>query len=116
MLNRGEPEASRAHAARANELAPPDFVLMGGLDNLNGLLAYFGGNYALAEEGLRSAVNMEPASRKFAKELAVFLAERRRLAEAVSGLDEALEHMKNVRDRDDLGRMRDRMASEIANS
>jgi Flp pilus assembly protein TadD len=115
MLNRGELETARAYAARANELARPDFVLMGGLENLNGLLAYFDGNYALAEEKLRSAFSMEPASRNFAKELAVFLAERGRLAEAVSILDEALEHVKDVRDRTDLGRMREQMADEVGN-
>jgi len=116
MLNRGEAETARNYAARANELAQPDFVLRPGLENLSGLLAYFDGNYVLAEEKLRCAFSMEPANRNFIRELAIFLAERERLAEAVSVLDEALEHVRDSRDRDDLGRMRAQMANEVASS
>jgi predicted Zn-dependent protease len=106
-------EAARSCAIRANELAKPDFVLMGGLDNLNGLLAAFAGEDELAEEKLRSAVDREPGSEPFARKLAVFLAERGRLQEGAEVLDEAL---KQVEKKDEIRRMRDRMATEAADS
>jgi Flp pilus assembly protein TadD len=105
--------AARSCASRANELAKPDFVLMGGLDNLNGLLAAFAGEDELAEEKLRSAVDREPSSESFAKNLAVFLAERGRLQEGAEVLDEAIKHIEH---KDELERMRDRMAAEAASS
>jgi tetratricopeptide (TPR) repeat protein len=113
MLLRGDREAARACAARANELAEPDFVLMGGLDNLNGLLAAFAGEDELAEEKLRSAVEREPDSEPFVRNLAVFLAERGRLQEGAEVLDKALMHVER---KDEIERMRDRMAAEAADS
>jgi Flp pilus assembly protein TadD len=106
-------EAARSCAARANELAEPDFVLMGGLDNLNGVLAAFAGEDDLAEEKLRSAVVREPNSESFARNLAVFLAERGRLQEGAEVLDEALKHVEK---KDEIERMRDRMAAEAGGS
>jgi Flp pilus assembly protein TadD len=98
---------------RANELAKPDFVLMGGLDNLNGLLAAFAGEDDFAEDKLRSAVEREPSSEGFARNLAVFLAERGRLQDGAEVLDEALKHVEK---KDEIERMRDRMAAEAAGS
>ena len=106
-------ERTRSCATRANEIAPPDFVLMAGLDNLTGLLAAFAGEDEQAEEKLRSAVDREPGNEPFVRNLAVFLAERGRLQEGAEVIDEALEHVEH---KDDLERMRDRMAAEAASS
>ena len=111
LLSRGDREGARSCVARANELASPDFALMGGLASLNGLLAAFAGEDDLAEERLRVAVEKDPGNQSFAGDLAVFLAERGRLPDAVTVLDEALRH---VREKDDLERMRSRMAKEAS--
>jgi Tfp pilus assembly protein PilF len=113
LLGRGDREAARSCAARANELVQPDFPLMGGLDNLNGSLAVFAGEDDLAEEKLRSAIEKDPDSEPFARDLAVFLAERGRLKEGAEVLDEALKHIEH---KDEVERMRDRMAAEAASS
>jgi Flp pilus assembly protein TadD len=113
LLGSRDREAAQFCAARAGELAKQDFVLMGGLDNLNGLLAAFRGEDDLAEVKLRSAVDREPANEPFAKNLAVFLAERGRLQEGAEVLDTALRHAEK---KDDIERMRDQMAAEAAGS
>lgn len=113
LLNRGEVEAARSAVIRANDLTQPDFALFAGLVNLNGLLAALDGNDELAEEKLRSAVELEPTSPRFARFLTVFLAERGRLEEAVAVLDEALKH---VEDKDYLQDMRTKMTQEITRS
>jgi Flp pilus assembly protein TadD len=113
LLHRGDREAARSCAARASELASPDFVLREGLDNLTGLLAALAGEDDLAEEKLRAAVDGEPSSEPFARNLAVFLAERGRLQEGAEVLDEALKHIEK---KDEVVRMRDRMAAEAADS
>lgn len=113
LLGRGDREAARRCATRANELAQPGFLLMAGLDNLNGLLAALEGEDALAEEQLRAAVEKEPGSESFARKLAVFLAERGRLREGAEVLDEALKHVEK---KDEIERMRDRMAAEAGGS
>src|SRR6478735_11997104 len=94
LLNRGDREAARSCVARANELAPSDFPLMAGLDNLNGLLAAFSGDDDFAEAKLRSAVDKERTNEPFARNLAVFLAERGRLQEGAEVLDEAIKHVE----------------------
>ena len=111
LLSNGDREAARSCAVRAEELAEPDFVLLGGLDNLRGLLAAFRGQDRLAEQLLGSAVDREPTNGPFAKNLAVFLAERGRLQEGVEVLDKALKHVKK---KDELERMRSRMAAEAS--
>jgi len=110
LLGCGDREAARDCAARANELVHPSFVLMAGLYNLNGSLAVFAGEDDLAEKNLRNAVETEPSNKTWARHLAVFLAERGRLSDAVAVLDEALKH---VEDKDSLEQMRARMVSEI---
>lgn len=113
LLGRGDREAAQRCATRANELVQPDFILMAGLDNLNGALAALTGEDDLAEEKLRSAVDGEPDNEPFARNLAVFLAERGRLREGAEVLDEALKHVEK---KDEIERMRDRMATEAAAS
>lgn len=103
VLDREDLETAHSYAARANEVAEPDFVLMSGLINLNGRLAARNGEDELAEEKLRSAVERDPSFAAFAMDLAKFLAARNRQAEAVGVLDEALKHGKYM---DDLKRLR----------
>lgn len=109
MLDRGDVEGARSCAARANELAPPDFVLISGLMSLNGLLAAHDGEDNLAEEKLRTALESDPAFSSFAVDLAKFLANRGRQAEALEVIDEALDH---TNEKADLKRLR----AEIANA
>jgi Flp pilus assembly protein TadD len=113
LLGSRDRKAAEFCAARAGELAKPDFVLMAGLDNLNGILAAFRGEDNLAEEKLRSAVAREPDHEPFVRKLAVFLAERGRLQEGAEVLDEALKHVEK---KDEIERIRDRMAAEAAGS
>jgi Flp pilus assembly protein TadD len=109
LLHRGDREAARSCVERAARLAPPDFALAGGLENLEGSLAALAGQDDLAEEKLRGAVGREPGNEPFARNLAVFLAERGRLREGAEVLNEALKH---VGKQDVLEQMRDRMAAE----
>jgi HEAT repeat protein len=111
LLCEGDCEAAQSCATRANELVKPDFILMAGLDNLNGCLASLAGDDGVAEEKLRSAVEGEPTSEPFARNLAVFLAERGRLREGAEVLEEALKHTESK----EMECMRSRMAAEAAN-
>jgi Tfp pilus assembly protein PilF len=113
LLNRGDEEAARSCASRANELVKADFVLMGSLDNLTGVLAAFAGEHELAEEKLRSAVAREPDTESFARDLAFFLEGLGRQREGVEVLDEALKHVEHE---GDLEQMRNRLAAEAADS
>lgn len=113
MLGRGDLAGARSCAARANELTQPDFVLMAGLLNLNGLLAAHDGEDHLAEEKLRGAVESDPFFSSFAVDLANFLAKRGRQAEALEVIDDALDH---ARDRADLERLRSEMVEDGASS
>lgn len=106
-------EAARSCAARATDLVQTDFILMGGLDNLNGCLAALDGDDDLAEEKLRGAVEREPANEPFVRNLAVFLAERGRLEEGATVLSQALNHVEH---KEGLERMRAQMAAEAATS
>lgn len=110
LLFGGNIETARSCATRARELAQPDFRLMPSLLNLSGLLAALAGEDDLAEENLRSAVEGEPDHESWVRYLALFLAERGRLAEAVEVLDEALKH---VEDKDGLEELRSKMAKEV---
>ena len=109
LLFGGKLEAARSCARQASDLVQPDFALMPSLRNLTGLIAAFDGDDHQAEMDLRSAFESDPDNAHFAKNLAVFLAERGRLRDAVPVLDEALKHAEN---KDDLERMRSRMATE----
>jgi tetratricopeptide (TPR) repeat protein len=111
MFDRGEVEGARACARRANELAGPDFVLISGLESLDGRIAAVDGRYVLAEAKLRSAAEREPAFSSFAFHLAKFLAARDRQAEALVVIDESLER---ANDKDDLKRLRNEIAGDAA--
>lgn len=72
MLHMGNHEGARSYAARANELAQPDFVRISGLISLNGLIAALDGEDDIAEERLRLAMKEEPRYSNFAVNLAKF--------------------------------------------
>jgi len=107
MLSRGEIEAARACADRANQIVQPDFVLMSSLLNLYGLLAALGGEDDLAEEKLRSAFARDPMYSMFAVDLANFLASRHRQTEAIAVIDDALVHAE---EKEDLWHLREQLA------
>jgi len=90
MFNRGEVAKAKTWLARANELAPADFILGPSLMNLNGLVAASDGEYELAEERLRSALESEPDNGPFAIDLARHLVSRKRKKEALEVIDQAL--------------------------
>lgn len=77
----------RSCVARANELAEPGFVLQAGLDNLNAILAGMDHEFERAEKLFRSATEKDPSN---AYDFAKFLAWRKRDAEALAVIDEAL--------------------------
>lgn len=94
LLDRLEIESARAAVIRARELAGPDFVLMSGLVNLEGLLAALDGNDQVAEDKLRLAVEIAPAYSAFAGDLARYLRGRGRQEDAIEVIDTALQHVK----------------------
>lgn len=113
LLGRGDRKAARSCAARANELVQPDFVLMSGLLNLEGLLAAVDGRDDLAEEKLRAAVESDPSFAASAVDFAKFLAGRARQAEALEVIDDALEHAKQ---KVELERLRSGIVGDGASS
>ena len=94
LLNRGQLEDVRSIVKRARALVGPDFVLEGGLVNLEGVIAAFDKEYDLAEERLRLAVELDPDFDSFARDLARLLQTRGRLIEAVEVVDQALPRVK----------------------
>ena len=90
LLNEGHIEAARSCAARASELASPDFILRSGLVSLEGRLAAIDGKDDLAEEKLRRAATEDPDYSSFPINLARFLNERDRQTEAIAVVDHAL--------------------------
>jgi tetratricopeptide (TPR) repeat protein len=90
-------DQARAYAKRAKELAPEDFVFGPELLSLESSFAALDGNDELAEEGLRLAVKREPKMEPLAFDLAKFLADRGRQAEALEVIDEALKRTKTTK-------------------
>lgn len=93
MMSRKEVERARFYAARASELAPPDFHLMPNLKNITGLIAAIDGKDGVAEANLRSAVESQPTSAPFVSDLARFFASRRRISEALATIDAGIVHV-----------------------
>lgn len=110
LLGRGDMAAARACAERARELAGPDFLLMAGLETLEGKIASLNGDYVLAEERFRSAVKREPEYSTYPVDLARLLNNRDRAADALAVIDDALERVK---EKDDLERMRRDIAGGV---
>jgi Flp pilus assembly protein TadD len=108
MFHLGELDTARDYAARASQLSPPNFALELVLVNLGGKLAAAEGNQELAEEALRAAVEEEPEEEAYARDLAAFLANLGRKADALRVIDEALQV---VRQREKLIRLREQLAT-----
>jgi hypothetical protein len=78
------------------------------LGNLGGKLAALQGDDALAEEAMMAAVEAEPGHEAFARDLASFLADRDRIAEALAVIDRALPLTVDIQK---LARLRERLLS-----
>jgi Flp pilus assembly protein TadD len=102
LIANGDVEGARSCAARAGEVAQPDFVLMSGLRSLNGRIAARDGKDDFAEECLRLAMGEDPTYSSFAVNLAKFLAARGRQDEALEVIDEALQHADEKNDLEQL--------------
>ena len=83
LFKMGQVETARSYATRAKQLAPPGFLFMSYLINLDGHFAALEGLDELAEEHFRLAVEQEPDGEVFAVDLAKFLSERGRREEAL---------------------------------
>ena len=112
LLNEGDLEAARACAARAEELADGEFILLADVEGLSGLIAARDGNYVFAEEKLRSALQREPEWSSHWLHLARFLWARGRNEEALAVIGESLEQVKEAGDKDLLERLRGEIADE----
>jgi Flp pilus assembly protein TadD len=110
MLGRGEHEVVRSYTQRAKKLAGPNFILEGGIANLEGVLAAIDQQYDLAEERLRFAVEIDPTFDSFVRNLAKFLQSRARQAEAVEVINKALPQIDT---KENLERIRRELEDEI---
>lgn len=110
LLNEGDVAAARACAVRAGELTDSGFILLADLEDLIGRVAARDGDYPLAEEKLRSAIQREPESSSHWLHLTRFLWARGRDEDALTVIDEARPQMREDIDRDLLEQLR----SEIA--
>jgi tetratricopeptide (TPR) repeat protein len=107
LLGAGDLAGARACARRARRLVASDFVLMSGLEGLEGRIAAIDGDDEFAEKSLRSAVEREPEYSAYAVNLAEFFASRDRNAEALEVINQAL---GTAKERDKLERLRSRLA------
>lgn len=96
MYTMGQLDHARRYTERAREIAPADFVFGPELLNLESNLGALDGEDELAEEGLRLAVEQDPKMEILALDLALFLRDRGRRAEALSVIDEALGRSKDT--------------------
>ena len=108
LFHLGEVDAAYSYAARASQLAREDHLLEVELANLGGRIAARRGQLALAEEALRLAVELDPDEEAFARDLAKFLADTDRGAEALEVIDRAVE---SVGQKDNLERLRESLTS-----
>lgn len=112
LLNEGDLEAARACAARAEELADSEFILLADVEGLSGRIAARDGNYALAEGKLRSALQREPEWSSHWLHLARFLWARGRDEEALIVIDESLDQVRE-NDKNLLERLRREITDEV---
>lgn len=111
LLNSDDLEGARRCAARASELIGDDFILLADLEDLIGRVAARDGDYAFAEEKLRSALQREPEWSSHWLHLARFLWARGRDEDALTVIDESLPLFED-RDRDLLERLRSEIAAD----
>lgn len=108
LLDAGDIEAARACALRAEQSVDGEFVTAA-LDGLVGRIAAREGEYAIAEEKLRSALGREPQYDAHAIHLARFLWARGRNEDALAVIDESLGQASH---KDDLESLRSEIAAE----
>jgi len=106
LLGDGEIDGARECAHRARRSAGSDFVLIAGLEGLEGGIAAIDGDDEFAEKRLRSAAEREPEYSAYAVDLVQFLARRSRTEEALEVIDRAL---GTVKERERLERLRDEL-------
>ena len=107
LLGRGDLDGARECARRARRTAGSDFVLIAGLEGLEGRIAAADGDDEFAEKRLRSAAEREPEYPNYAINLVQFLARRSRTDEALEVIDQALQ---SVKERDKLEQLRNELA------
>lgn len=107
LLGRGDSDEARECARRARRTVGSDFVLIAGLEGLEGGIAAIDGDEEFAEKRLRSAAEREPEYSAYAVDLVQFLARRSRTEEALEVIDQALE---TVKERDKLEQLRSELA------
>lgn len=107
LLGEGDLEGARACARRARKSVDSHFVLLSGLEGLEGQIAAIDGDHELAENRLRSAADREPGYSAYAVDLALFLARRSRTEEALEVIDQALQ---TVNERDKLEQLKNKLA------
>lgn len=112
LWNIGDLEGARRCAARASELADEDFILAADLEGLIGHIAASDGEYAFAEEKLRSALHREPEYPAHALGLARFLWARGRDEDALTVIDESLPQIRKDLDTDLLILLRSEILDE----
>ena len=107
LLGAGDSDEARECARRARRTVGSDFVLIAGLEGLEGGIAAADGDDELAEKRLRSAAEREPEYSAYAVDLVQFLVRRSRTEEALEAIEKAL---KTVKERDRLERLRSELA------
>lgn len=110
LWNCDDLEGARRCAVRASELVDDDFILSADLEGLIGRVAASDGEYAFAEEKLRSALRREPEDPTHAIRLTRFLWARGRDEDALTVVDESLPQVRE-KDRDRLERLRSQIAA-----
>ena len=108
LFDLGELSVARSYAEHAAKRAPVDFIFLPELTNLAGRLEALQGDDALAEEALRAAVEVGPRREAFARDLAVFLAARGRMQEAIATIDTALSLTSEI---EELERLREKIVA-----
>jgi tetratricopeptide (TPR) repeat protein len=107
LLGLGDLDVARECARQARRSVGSDFVLIAGLEGLEGRIAAVEGDDEFAEKRLRSAAEREPEYSAYAINLVQFLARRSRTEEALEVIDQALQ---SVRERDKLEELRHELA------
>jgi tetratricopeptide (TPR) repeat protein len=107
LLGRRDLDGARECARQARRTVGSDFVLIAGLEGLEGRIAAVEGDDEFAEKRLRSAAEREPEYSAYAINLAQFLARRSRTDEALEVIDQALQ---SVKERDKLEQLRSQLA------
>lgn len=113
LLDLGDPDAARACAARAEERADCEFILLADVEDLTGRIAARDGNFPLAEEKLRSALQREPEWSSHWLHLGRSSGQKGRTDEALTLISESFDQVSKA-DWDLLERLRREIAADMA--